>query len=446
MSLAQKLPDAPKSNEPVRADIRNDPRWGLIERILVTPPFLKSAYLHGLLSYLAENSIRGRADSLTERHIGIAVFGKPPGYSPAEDSAVRVHVRQLRLRLHEYFAQEGRSEAHRVDIPKGSYALEFEEELSPPAAAATARLVEVPHEAPRRARVQLRDLFLWAAVACAVVCGLGWFHSARQVMHSAAPWPLNSVVQPGRQTTVVVSDANLSTLRFLAPKEISLDDYLAPDFRESLLPLHTSESYSRMLTYISHSELTSFADVAVVAAISKAVGAASEQISLTTARDFDRRDFEKGNYIFVGSAISNPWVSLFYDRLNFQVVEDGIGGRMYFRNRNPLPGEQAEYEGLASTGSAGDDFATISLLPGSMGQGNLLILQGLRQEGTEALGALLADPSDRAQLESAVRKAVNDSPYFEALVRVRAVAGAPVSFMIVATRAIPSGIRAFPQH
>lgn len=113
--------------EKQRSDIHSDPRWLLVERILATAPFQKSAKLPSLLTYLAENSIRGRAESLNERQIGIAVFGKPADYSTVEDSAVRVHVRQLRLRLHEYFAVEGRHETKRLEIPRGSYALEFED-------------------------------------------------------------------------------------------------------------------------------------------------------------------------------------------------------------------------------------------------------------------------------------------------------------------------------
>jgi hypothetical protein len=146
----------------------------------------------------------------------------------------------------------------------------------------------------------------------------------------------------------------------------------------------------------------------------------------------------KGNYVFVGSPTSNPWVYLFADRLNFVVEEDGVGGKMYFRNKKPLPGEQSTYQGLAQTGSAGEDYATLSLLPSSIGQGNILILQGLRQEGTEALGALLADPNDRAQLEQAlgIRGDSQNQPYFEALVRTQAVAGAPVSIQIVTVRRI----------
>jgi len=441
MSSVETRPAAPKTSKSAPVDFQRDPRWQLIERILATPPFQHSTNLHGLLSCLAKHSIlardsgEGKTDALTERQIGTAVFGKAPGYSPAEDSSVRVHMRQLRLRLHEYFAQQGVQEDQRVDIPKGSYLLEFEAARPQGESASPVSPRDTVAPPSKRIRSAWREAAFGLAVAAAVVCGIGWFHSSHKTDRSAVPWPLDEVIQPGRQTTVVVSDANLSALRFMSPHEISLDEYLQPGFREGLVPLHQNENVDRMLSYVAHSELTSFADAAVLTAIAN-TGGTGKNIVLTSARDLDQRDLESGNYVFVGSAISNPWVSLFADKLNFQIVEEGIGGSMSFRNRNPLPGEQAEYEGLARTGSGGEDFATISLLPGSMEQGNVLILQGLRQEGTEALAALLGDAKDRAVLERAVHKVAGNSPYFEALVRARAVAGAPVSIDIVTTRRI----------
>ncbi len=66
-----------------------------------------------------------------------------------------------------------------------------------------------------------------------------------------------------------------------------------------------------------------------------------------------------------------------------------------------------------------------------------MILQRLRQEGTEALSVFLANAADRAKLLKAVeRNAKSASPYFEALVRSQAVAGAPVSVDVVAVRSI----------
>jgi hypothetical protein len=406
-----------------------------VERILLTVPFQKSTNLHALLSYLAEQSIQSKADTLTERQIGIAVFGKRAGYSPAEDSAVRVHVRQLRLRLHEYFAQEGRSETLRVDIPKGSYALEFHDPIPAPGPRLAPAVVPRP-EPVRATGIGWKDGLLWIAVAAALVCAAGWYRAARTVASPREPWPLDAVIQPDRQTRVVVSDSSLS-LRLLGQHEITLNEYLQPDYRKSLIPPHLPENLARLVDYVSDSQLASFADLTTISTLTKLAGSLNSQLVLTSARDLDRRDLEQGNLVFVGGPTSNPWVALFADKLNFQEVEQSVGGRMYFLNRNPLPGEQKQYVGLASTGSTGEDYATLSVLPGQIGQGNVMILQGLRQEGTEALSALLADPTDRDHLEQAVRQSTKSaSPYFEALVRSRAVAGAPVSVDVVAVRSI----------
>jgi len=434
MSPPEIMSDPPKPKNDQTSDIRSDPRWQLVERILLTGPFQKSPNLHALLSSLAEHSIWGRADALTERQVGVAVFGKPVGYSPAEDSAVRVHMRQLRLRLHEYFDQEGSHEIERVDIPKGSYALEFADLRK------ESRSYAVVEPAAQPASFKLtrsiaREIIFWIAVTAAVACAFGWYRAASTNAAAAVPWPLNAVIQPNRQTRIVVSDSS-TMLRQLGNHEVTLGEYLRPGFRESMIPPHLDASLSRLVNYISDSQLTSFADVVVASTVIKLAGTHGDELSACSARDLNERELEKGNYVFVGSRTSNPWVSLFADRLNFEVEEDGVGGRMYFRNKNPLPGEQSTYQGLAQTGSAGEDYATLSLLPSSIGQGNVLILQGLRQEGTEALGMLLADAGDRVRLEQAVHAGAKTSPYFEALIRARSVAGAPVSIEVVATRNI----------
>jgi len=58
-------------------------------------------------------------------------------------------------------------------------------------------------------------------------------------------------------------------------------------------------------------------------------------------------------------------------------------------NKNPLPGEQAQFEGLRWTGTMGEDYATISLLPNATHDGSVLVLQGLQQEGRKPQGDFL---------------------------------------------------------
>ncbi len=416
-------------------ELKSDPRWQLLDRILATSPFQKSSRLPALLCYLAEHSIRGRLDELTEQHIGTAIFGKPAGYSPAEDSAVRVHVRQLRLRLHEYFACEGRDEPVIVDIPKGSYELVFHSAHARPPQLDVHPVVAAAE--PKEKRFVAREIILGIALLAVAVCSVGWYRSAMAARQVQVPWPVSAVIQKNVQTRIVVSDGS-SMLRLLTQKEFTLQDYLQPGFLASITPPHMDDNLSRLVTYISDSQVTSFADTMLASTLVQLAAARSGNLLVCTARDLNRRDLEQGNFIFVGGPTSNPWVSLFADRLNFQVVEDGVGGEMYFRNKKPLPGEKATYEGLRYTGSGGEDYATISLLPSSSGQGNVLILQGLREEGTEALGILLAIDKDRAELKQALqaRSGSQVPGYFEALVRARTVAGAPVSIDIVTTRTI----------
>src|SRR3984957_6001919 len=109
----------------VDSDLRADARWQLIERITASPPFQKATRLRELLRFMAERSIQGESQNLREPRIGLAVFCKAQDYSVGEDSSVRVHVRQLRLKLHEYFDGECRQELSIVEIPKGAYTTVF---------------------------------------------------------------------------------------------------------------------------------------------------------------------------------------------------------------------------------------------------------------------------------------------------------------------------------
>src|SRR5258708_13056635 len=106
-------------------DLRTDERWQLVQRIVSSAPFQKSTRLRELLQYLAHETLRGNAHELTEQHIGNALFHKPSDYSPLEDSSVRVHARQLPLKLHEYFNEQARNQPIILEIPKGSYAPVF---------------------------------------------------------------------------------------------------------------------------------------------------------------------------------------------------------------------------------------------------------------------------------------------------------------------------------
>ena len=103
----------------------NDERWLTVKRIADNPVFHRSNRLRELLLYIAERSLTGDDDQLTEYEIGRHLFGRGERYLPADDSVVRSSVRQLRLKLREYFDLHP-AEHWRIEIPKGRYIANFE--------------------------------------------------------------------------------------------------------------------------------------------------------------------------------------------------------------------------------------------------------------------------------------------------------------------------------
>lgn len=423
-------------------DLVTDERWQLVQRIVASPPFQKSARLRDLLQYLAEQTIHGHAHELTEQHIGEVLFGKPSGYSPLEDSSVRVHVRQLRLKLHEYFDDEGQHEPVILEIPKGSYAPTFR-----PTSKTAAGPIDIAVAAPVAAQ-RRRSTLPW--ILCAVLAALCALLLYKSVPFSASAvssgssrlsWPFSQVFDKRHQTVMVVADSNYGMMRILTGQPGSLDKYLRREFTQSPQVRKLGQTRPSFGEYVSNSALTSFADVADVVSLLRMAGPLQSQVSVKYPRDLRIRDLDHGNYIFIGSPASNPWVSLFQDKLNFRESEGTVGNSTKaFVNTNPRPGEQARYEGLRWTGTVGEDYATISLLPNATHDGSVLILQGLQQEGSEAAGRFLADEDNLRQLQRALGLSVSNGPteevWFEALIRSRTVSGAPNSTSLIAVRRI----------
>lgn len=435
------------SSSPQRATkgFQTDGRWQLVQRIVSSAPFQKSTRLRELLQYVAEQTMLGNAHELTEQHIGHLLFHKASDYSPLEDSSVRVHVRQLRLKLHEYFDEEGRNEPIVLEIPKGSYAPVF-------------RAVHKAESTPAATKSNLIPIFPWRSrsllpwalcVILAMVCGVLAYrvvtHRMPEVARAPAPapppWPFSQIFDARHQTIIVVADSNYGMARILASQTGSLDQYLHREFLRSLEVAKGRAADARLSDYISDSTLTSFADVADVVSLFRIAGPLQSQLLVRYPRDLRMRDLDHNNYVFIGSPGSNPWVTLLQDRLNFRESESVVGkSAKVFVNKNPLPGEQPQYEGLRWTGTIGEDYATISLLPNGTHDGSVLALQGLQQEGTEAAGRFLADEENRRQLMSALgisaSQDLSQNIWFEALIRSRTVSGAPNSTTLVAVRRI----------
>jgi hypothetical protein len=415
-----------------------DPRWQLVERIIQAESFQKSTRLPALLLYLARHTINQDRRKLTEQAIGEAVFGKLHHYSPAEDSGVRVCVRQLRLRLHEFYNSPEVHEELIVSIPKGGYSLEFRPRSVPQPVHPAHSLEHVPAR-DFRVRSHARLWLAGASIfffALAVLCGFGWYEAA--IVHQpGVPWPMSSVFHKGSSTTLVIADTGFGALRMLGDREVPLDSYIDHSYFQAILPKHMSENEAGTLHYLDSSRITSVADARAAAAFASLAGPYSENLQVLSARDVNANDLTHGDFIFVGSKTSNPWVEVLDSRMNFQIVENGPHGSRYILNRDPRKNEQQIYEGgsLATLAST-DDYAVIAVLPAKSGGGNSLVVEGARMEGTQAAIALLRSPVGRAKLQNqlAALDSGRTPQYFEALLHAQSVAGATMSVDVIAAR------------
>jgi len=417
-------------------ELRKDDRWQLIERIVASNSFQKSTRLKDLLCYLAEVTLQGTAQDLSEHQIGTAALGKPEDYSVVEDSAVRVYMRQLRLRLHEYFNGEGRQETWIVDFPKGSYTAVFRN-VEPSAVATSTQ------PAPRRMATNWLQALPWTlAVFFLITTVAVWFLKPAL---ARPPWPLSALFDQGKDPVqLVVSDANYGMLLMFNNQQLTLSQYLNGSFwsPEARANDNLTGRESRLAGYLSASMMASYADVVVATSLMHLSGSSGNRLVVRPARNLQPRDLAGGNFIFVGNIRSNPWVSYFQSKLNFQELDSPAGERPLptcFHNLHPKSGEQETYCGTPFDSNSGEAYAVISLLPLPSGNGSVLILQGLQYEGTEASAIFLADPGSRRELEQALGVSGNpkEPVYFEALIRTKSINRAPIATSsIVATRLI----------
>jgi len=132
-----------------------------LDRLLASPLFNQSRRYSGLLQYIVQQTLAGRADELKERTLGVEVFGRSPTYDTTADPVVRTTAAQLRRRIAQYYFEAGHEAEIVIELHTGGYTPEFRRrtEISEPEP--TPETEEVP-----RPRVR------WPKMALAFTMGL----------------------------------------------------------------------------------------------------------------------------------------------------------------------------------------------------------------------------------------------------------------------------------
>jgi hypothetical protein len=422
----------------------------LVDRIVASVVFRKSHKLSAFLKFICEQHQLGKADSINEQRIGTEVFGRTEGYHMGEDSIVRSQARFLRQRLEEYFATEGRDEAVKVTIPKGSYVPEFHfreaaPELEPVKVEKVApTLVAPPVETPGHSekpsgRSGRRRVFALVAVGIVCVAGfLAWHFrpAASKAMPSVESRFWSSVFDPQRPQIVVPADSSLILTEELSGKRVDPSDYMSRQYLNAPAPSGMAGSWKAII----NSQYTNIADLNLVARLERLPEVGAGKARIRFARDLNLKELKESNAVLIGSARANPWVTLFNSNGHFQVDYDWQSHTNYVSNRTPGAGEQARYD---EVGDVEEHLAygVVSYLPSLDGEGAAVLVGGTSKAGTEAAADYLFSSGFGGFLRSI--DSGGDIPHFEILLSTQNINGNSYYRKIVCFHLLPDGA---PNH
>jgi hypothetical protein len=170
-----KAPDGGNGARPTEEQVREE-----MTRVLASHEFRSSKRSQDFLRFVVENTLRGSADILKERTIGIEVFGRPTSYDPSDDATVRVKAGEVRKRLGLYYSTQGAANPLRIELPSGTYVPEFHLMEAPPAeqphVEATPVVAATGSESHRHNPWRTRAL--WAALGAAIAAAMGFAYWA----------------------------------------------------------------------------------------------------------------------------------------------------------------------------------------------------------------------------------------------------------------------------
>lgn len=400
-----------------------------IERLTKSHSLHSSESLCKLLRYLAEHSLDHPGIALKEYQIATEVLGRPAGFDPQSDSTVRVQAGRLRVKLAEYYGHEGVDDPILVEIPKGSYAINFQlRNVKAVAPGATGLMVEAQpkkKDLPASNRgwaiavVVLSVLLAASFIASAIVL------SQRTRVQTAASQPVplpyqlfwNRFVNSPQQPWVIFSNGS-----FVGRPETGMR-YFNP----------ATDAHSFILDHY-----TGVGEVLAVHQLDRVFDLFNRPLRVKRGALFSLDDAKNNDLIFVGSPSENlslidlPGTREFV----FERLRSGPRkGDLAVANVHPEAGEPKVFLASPANQPTTEDYAVVSLLPGLDPSRSILILAGNSTFGTQAaVEYVCREDSIKELLQRLKVSKPGDLKPFEALLHVKIVHGVPVMTDLISVR------------
>lgn len=370
-----------------------------IQRIVQSKAFRTSEVHRNLLTYLADKSLAGEADSLKEYTVGLDVFAKPESYDPRQESTVRMHVARLRQKLAEYYRTEGVDDPIIVDLPKGGFRVTFESKAPAPVAEP-----EVVPEAPAAKHTGRYWFEVGLVAALLMAVGAAIYFGTRL-------WQMQS------------GDGAAASVEW------------TPELRSLWEPLITSNRPLIVAVSTARPDASGAGTATGIFRLGEFLGKLKTNVQVLQSDQIEAPEVAMGNVVFLGRMVENRQMQAMTEGRPFVLDAAGI------HNTQPLAGEPSLFADRlpADPSDTEESFALISRVPGLYGNGEVLYLSGNRVGAISGGVQAFTDAKFAQTLVNAMKDSAGKLPaYYQVVLKVRSMDDMPIEIAYVLHRALPA--------
>jgi hypothetical protein len=364
-------------SEPQAAAISPLERYSIqseLQNLLASAAFHGSRRSQDFLACVVTKTLQGGTDDIKERTIAIDVFGRHPDRDLDHDSIVRVGAREVRKRLIQYYATEGRNSAIRIELPTGSYIPQFHK-------------VHEPGPSPATAPDPNRKRMLWIPGTALVVAAiLVTALSLRPLPKAVSPEPFDVFWQPilQQRSPALIVLAHPVVYR-PSRKTLELDHEMNTGSGVPVQRSITARPGEEFVPVVD--KYVGLGDSAAAFRMGELMGQRGHTATLRLATQVQFADLCDSGAVLIG-AFTNRWTMELMKGLRYRFVLSGENPGVI----DTVHGREWTLRGRTDDENSSEDYMIITRLQQARTGRFLVAAAGLTQYGTEETGRILASP------------------------------------------------------
>ena len=378
-----------------------------LKRLLTHTLFTNSKRYPVLLAYTVEQTLRGHADELKERTIGIEAFGRDPSYDVNLDPVVRTTAAEVRKRLIQYYYSPEHARELIVEMAAGSYVPTFREPAvstnGVTAEPAVTGQASASPEVPAAKRSLRTLLAIGAALALALLAGFG----LGRIGFQRAPSKIERFWAP------ITSSSSRITYCLGMPADAASTSQV--DFSRGLPVLGGLDA----------------SDVTTLSRLIVPLAQRHDAFRVVSASQIQFAELRESPFVLIG-AFDNSWTMRITKDLPFGFETDGQIQKLVDRKSSPQRSWRLEW--LVPNVKLAKDYAIVARIHDKVTGQPVIVVAGILGEGTEAASEVVSNP---VYLDAMLQKAPRnwEQLNLEAVIETDVIEGhpGPPNLLAVAT-------------